>query len=149
MSTWRVIHFTEGATDPLLAFRTRGARFVPLADGFGDAHIACLHLKAGGRIPKLPLNQASALLIVHGELQFTAAKCTLELSPGVGLVIESGGHCALASRDGAILILVQAPHLEAHECGISTPARIWGARWPGEGVAGSTAGQKDREYNPK
>jgi hypothetical protein len=29
----RVIHFTQGATDPLEGFDAKGVRFVPLADG--------------------------------------------------------------------------------------------------------------------
>jgi hypothetical protein len=144
LSTWRIIHFTEGATDPFLNFRTRGARFVPLADGFGDAHVSCLHLKAGGRIPKLPLSQASAFLLVHGHLALASPKGRLELSPGVGLVVDSGGHCSLESPEGAIVILVQAPHLEATECGISTPSRIRSARWPGEALPGRPAGQEER-----
>jgi len=31
----RVVHFTEGATDPLHGFRAHGVGFVPLADGAG------------------------------------------------------------------------------------------------------------------
>jgi len=32
----QVIHFTDGATDPLQAFRSERARLVPLADGAGE-----------------------------------------------------------------------------------------------------------------
>jgi hypothetical protein len=32
----RVIYFTRGATDPLSAAGTRGAHFLPLADGEGN-----------------------------------------------------------------------------------------------------------------
>jgi hypothetical protein len=135
----RVIHFTAGATDSLLASNARGAQFVPLADGVGDAHIGCLRLAAGGRVPSLPMSQACVLLIVQGELVFEwGTTMRLELSAGVGVVLNAGEQCALVSRDGAILILVQSNDLEAHDCGISTPQRIMGQRWPGEAIPGGT-----------
>lgn len=136
----RVIHFTAGATDSLLASNSRGAQFVPLADGVGDAHIACLHLAAAGRIPSLPMSQACVLLIVQGELVFEwETTMRLELAAGVGVVVNAGEECALASRDGAIVIFVQANDLEAHDCGVSTPQRIMGQRWPGEAMPGGSA----------
>jgi hypothetical protein len=140
----RVIHFTSGATDPLREFRSRGARFVPLADGFGDTHVSCLQLVAGGRIPKLPLTQACALLIVRGDVVFTASMGSrLDLSAGTGLVMEAGGHCGLESRNGATLILVEVQLLEAHECGISTPQRIRGEGWPDEALPGGMRDPQD------
>jgi hypothetical protein len=135
----QVIHFTERATDPLLESRALGSRFVPLADGSGDTHVACLHLAAGGRIPKLPLTQARALLLVQGEVVLVSGTTMrMDLSAGVGVVLNAGDECALESRDGAILILVQGQHLEAHECAISTPRRIMGQRCPGEALPGAT-----------
>jgi hypothetical protein len=133
-----VIHFTEGATDPLKQFFARGARFVPLADGFGDYHISCLHLTAAGRIPKLPMTQDCTLLIVQGDLVFESSEpsCRLELSAGVGVVLEAGEQIGLESRKGGILILVQGHAMEAHECGVSTPQRIAAPRWPGKCFAG-------------
>jgi len=82
----RVIPFTEGAADPLLEWSAWGARFVPLADGSGDAHVACLHLAAGGRIAKLPMTQA----------------CALESRDGAVLIFVQGQHleaheCAIST----------------------------------------------------
>jgi hypothetical protein len=34
-----LIHFTDGATEALQAFRSQGARFVPLADDAGVTHL--------------------------------------------------------------------------------------------------------------
>jgi hypothetical protein len=55
-----VIHFTQGATDPLKGFDSAGARFVPLADGSGDTHVSCLHLERGGRITAPSITHAAA-----------------------------------------------------------------------------------------
>jgi hypothetical protein len=49
-----VIHFTEGATDPLAVFDATGATIVPLATGHGDRHLSCVHLTPGGNIPTPP-----------------------------------------------------------------------------------------------
>ena len=64
----RVIHFTHGATDPLTAFDSKGVRFVPLADGFGDSHVGCAHLDPGATIEAPSLTHAAALLVVHGSV---------------------------------------------------------------------------------
>jgi hypothetical protein len=84
------------------------------------------------------MTQDCTLLIVQGDLVFESSEpsCRLELSAGVGVVLEAGEQVGLVSRKGAILILVQGPALEAHECGVSTPQRIAGQRWPGESLAG-------------
>jgi len=57
-----VIHFTQGATDPLTSFGASGARFLPLADGSGDTYVSCLHLERGARItaPSIPTPQRSS-----------------------------------------------------------------------------------------
>jgi hypothetical protein len=36
-----VIHFSQGATDPLNAHAAKGVRFLPLADGTGGSHLSC------------------------------------------------------------------------------------------------------------
>jgi len=54
----QIIHFTSGATDLLEGFGARGARFLlPLADGYGDTHLSCLHLEEGARIAGPRLDQ--------------------------------------------------------------------------------------------
>ena len=130
----KIIHFTEGVTNELAEFNSRGARFVPLADGDGDTHVSCIHLAAGAEISAPPLTHDSALLIVHGSVTVVVADsgAHLELSSGVGMVVEINEGYALKSSFGAILIVVESGWLEATELGISTPARIAGQRWPGE-----------------
>jgi hypothetical protein len=131
----QVIHFTEGAADPLPEICAHGARFVHLADGSGDTHIGCLHLAAGGRIPELSINQACAVLVVHGDLLCISEMGRAKLAGGVGVVLERDEQCVLESRRGAIVILMQVKHLVAHEFGMSTPERIRGQHWPSEVLA--------------
>jgi len=134
----QVIHFTEGATDPLQISQARGARFVRRADGSGDTRIASVHLAPGGQIPELPITQSCVLRIVHGDVVLKSASYRrLDLSAGVGLVMSAGEECSPESLAGAILVLMQGPGLEAHEGGISTPTRIMGQRWPGEAGSGA------------
>lgn len=141
-----VIHFTEGATDPIKQFRARGARFVPLADGSGDYHVSCLHLATDGRVPKLAMSQDCTLLVVHGDVVVkpTKSACRLDLSAGVGVVLEAGEHVRLESSKGAVLIMVQGRNAEAHSCGISSPQRIAGQRWPSD----PAPGDQDRSAAP-
>jgi hypothetical protein len=81
----RVIHFTQGATDPLRQFRATGAHFVPLADGSGDTHVSCLHLEKGGRITAPSITHAAALLIVHGRITITShLDARIQFSGGTG-----------------------------------------------------------------
>jgi len=53
----RVIHFTEGATDPLEEIASRGARFVQLVAGCGESNVGCLQLGAGGRLARRSIPQ--------------------------------------------------------------------------------------------
>lgn len=130
----RVIHFTQGATDPLWN-PASGAHYVPLADGFGTTHVSCLHLEPGAKIPEAPSGAATALLLVHGYGVLWAHhphECRLEVCPGMGFVFESGSRYSLQSRTGMIYLLVESTSLEATAAGISTPDRIRGQHWPGE-----------------
>ena len=128
-----VIHFTVGATDPLLAFAARRVRLVPLAHG-ESVRVSCLHLSAGSALRQPPKTFDCTLLLVHGEMMFTlsAPSMRLKLSAGVGVALGAGETYMLESAEGAIVVVIESPHLQAHECGISSPERIWGARWPGE-----------------
>ena len=140
----RFIHFTEAATDPLMGFCAHGVRCVLLADGAGEAetYVSCLHFEPGGWISNAPAVRDSVLLLVHGEATFELISAHSEMpgvrhhiTPGVGLVTSADDRYRLDSDAGAIVFVVEAERLEATECGISTPERIWGARWPGESDA--------------
>jgi hypothetical protein len=130
----KIIHFTDGATDPLQAFRAQRAKFVPLADGAGDTHLSCLHLQPGATIEDPSTTHAAALLVVHGEFTFLGREptCRIHCLPGMGCLIGAGERYALESKDGAIILIVEAELLEASAQGISSPERIAGQRWPGE-----------------
>lgn len=136
-----VIHFTQGATDPLMRCRGQGARFVRLADGVGESHVSCMHLESGGGISDLRFPCGAALLIVHGRgiLIGLDISVRLDLLAGMGVVLAANEGISLSSETGAIVIVFESTELEAHECGLSTPGRMMGQCWPGEapsGVAG-------------
>jgi hypothetical protein len=136
----QVIRFTEGATDPLKRDRASGARVVPLADGFDDVHLSCLHLEAGGKLSEFSGTHDCALLLVHGNVTFTAADTglRLDLLPGVGVVVTADERYTLESPTGAIVMVLESVELSANERGLSTPSRIMGQRWPGEDLGNAT-----------
>jgi hypothetical protein len=73
-----VVHFTDGATDPLMAFRSQRARLVPLSDGAGEIHRSRLHLQPSASVEDPPTTHAAALLVVHGR--FTKSSETGEVA---------------------------------------------------------------------
>jgi hypothetical protein len=134
-----VVHFTHGATDPVQGLRSHGVRVVMLADGGGadETYVSCLHFEPGGWVTDPPAERASAILAVHGRVTLFQSKPyskRQDLSPGVGVVMAADAGYRMESEMGAILIVVEAEHLQATECGISTPERIMGQVWPGETV---------------
>jgi hypothetical protein len=131
-----VIHFTPGAADPLTHMGATGACFVPLMKGQGNSDVSCLHLDAHARISSPSLTHAAALLVVHGFLTITTQSPTIRIGidAGMGCVFDAGEPYSIESEIGAILIIVEADQLSAHERGISSPRRIAGARWPSDAV---------------
>jgi hypothetical protein len=129
-----VVFFVEGATDPIDAFGAVGVRHVPLATGPEDCdtRVSCFHLAAGARITEIPTCQDSVFLVVQGYLTADWCSGDIEMSAGMGVVLEAGRAVRVWSDDGAVLILVEAPRLVATQRGVSTPDRIMGQGWPGE-----------------
>ena len=129
-----VIHFTQGATDLMLFPGTRGAHFVPLADGEGDAHMGCVHLEPGATVESPSLTHATALLVVHGRIEVSADATgkIAWLSGGMGCVLKRDQAYSLQTETGAIVLVVEAHTLEANSRGISTPERINGQTWPSD-----------------
>ena len=86
-----VIHFTDGAADPLQAFRSERARFVPLTAGAGETHLSCLHLQPGASIEDSPSTHAAALLIAHGKFTFIGLEpsCRIHCLPGMGCLVRA------------------------------------------------------------
>jgi hypothetical protein len=137
-----IIHFTRGATDPLEGFGAKGARFLPLADGQGDTHVACAHLDPGAEIQAPSLTHAAALLVVHGRITIVSehgSTRNINIYAGVGAVAEPQEPYTFKSDLGAILLIVEAEQLLPHPRGISSPERIAGQAWPGD-RAGTGAG---------
>lgn len=130
----QVVHFTEGAADPMWGSCSRSTRFVPLVDGEGDTHVSCLHLIAGGSVFVPSVTHDCAVLIVQGHVIVTSTTVhgRIDLYAGVGFVVRAPESYSLETQEGAIAILIETQRLEATECGISTPARVMGQRWPGE-----------------
>jgi hypothetical protein len=131
----QIIHFTQAAADLLTAFDATGALFLPLMEGQGNSHVSCLHLDSNARIPSPSVTHAAALLVVHGRITVTTRSPTIriEIHAGMGSVVDAGEMYSIESATGAIVIIIEADSLIAHERGISTP-RIAGARWPGDSV---------------
>ena len=60
---------------------------------------------------------------------------SVELRAGVGVVIEEGEGYALESREGAVVIAVNAEGLNVSKEAVSTPECIGRQVWPGEKAA--------------
>jgi hypothetical protein len=132
----QVIHFTAGATDPLTEPHVQGARFVQLARGSGAAQLGCLHLAAGGSLPRRSMPHDSALMTVHGTISVIADDgLRLDICSGVGVTLNAGEYFSLESESGGVMVLFQCQRLEALESGISSPERIRGQDWPGDATS--------------
>jgi len=103
----RVIHFTQGATDPLQGLDAAGASFLPLADGKGNTHISCLHLESGAKISSPSLTHAAALLCVHGRITVPTHQSGINIHAGSGCVFEKNEPYFLTSDSGAVLLIVE------------------------------------------
>jgi hypothetical protein len=130
----KVIHFTAGATDRLDSSRGLQTRFVPLVRGGGATHVTCLHLLPGATVSRPPTEQDSAVLIVSGSttLSLSLPELRLDLSGGVGVVLDAGESYSLASEHGAVAIAINATGLRATAEALSTPERVMGQLWPGD-----------------
>lgn len=130
----KVIHFTEGAAEVFESSQVSLTKFVPLLQGPAETYITCLHLLPGANLVELPTSQDCALIVVSGFVTVLVFQphVSVELKAGVGVVIEEGEGYALESREGAIVIAVNAERLNVSKEAISTPERVTGQVWPGE-----------------
>jgi len=127
----RVIHFTVGAGDPLWGTGASGVDFVPMLTGDSAFQVGCLHLEKGAVADRLAPEHSCALLVVQGTATLLDPD-RIDLSGGMGIVVQRGENIRMESRGGAVLLIVESVGLEATEVAISTPDRISGQRWPGE-----------------
>jgi hypothetical protein len=129
----QVIHFTHGASDPLLSFQATATHWGPLVDGYGGNHVGCVHLEAGARIPKPSLTHAATLRVVHGRMTvMTEHEARIEILAGVGAVLERHEPYSITSDIGALVLVVESDTLRANIRGVSTPQRIAGQTWPSD-----------------
>lgn len=80
-----------------------------------------------------------ALLVVHGRITIVSERGNtryINISAGMGAVVEPQEPYTFKSDPGAILIVVEAEQLSANEHGISNPERIAGQTWPSDAVLG-------------
>jgi hypothetical protein len=134
MDVIHFIHFTHGATDPMLFPGVHGADFLPLADGEGDAHIGCVHLESGAMLESPSVTHAVTLLVVHGRIKVDATSGMAYPSGGMGCILKKDQAYSLQSKIGAIVLVVEVDTLTAHPRGISTPERISGQTWPSDAL---------------
>jgi hypothetical protein len=128
-----VLHFTPGALDPANARRRASAAHVALASGSGEFQASCLYLAPGGEIAVEPTSQARLLLVVNGKASASFPspnRLCLQVLAGIGLLLEPGEECQLASETGSVILSLEAEQLAADECGISRPERVMGHQWP-------------------
>ena len=131
-----VIHFTRGATDPVTAPNTHGTWLVPLADSVGATHVGCVHLDPGAHLTAPDHKQGSVFLVVHGRLDIwaNAPQIRLRIHAGMGVVLDANEAYSFESPQGAIVLLLESKAFLADACGISTPQRIEGQRWPSDAL---------------
>jgi len=127
----RIIHFTPGSLDPENVRRRDTVASMPLANGRGQLELSCLYLSPGGQIAVASARHAQLLSIVNGKVGATFPNgMRLNPSAGMGLLLEEGEGCRLASATGAVVLVLEADQLSADPCGISTPERVMGQQWP-------------------
>ena len=126
-----ILHFTPGSLDPDNVRRHGTVAHMPLAGGQGELELSCLYLSPGGQIAVAPARHAQLFLIVNGRTEATVPN-GMRLNPmaGMGLLLEAGEGCQLASTTGAVVLTIEADQLTADPCGISHPERVMDQQWP-------------------
>jgi hypothetical protein len=125
-----ILHFTPGSLDAGNVRRHGTVAHLPLASD-GDFALSCLYLSPGGQIAVAPAHHGWLLLVVNGRAEATFPNgLRLNPSSGVGLLLQEGERCQLASATGAVILTIEADHLTADPCGISNPDRVMGQQWP-------------------
>jgi hypothetical protein len=127
----RVLHFTPGSLNPNISQERNSVAYLPLASASGRGEISCLYMAPGGSIAAARESYDRLILVVNGRVTLTHEYgCTINVSAGMGIVLEGTESCLLECETGAVLITVEAEDLAADACGLSTPDRVMGQRWP-------------------
>ena len=102
-----------------------------LASGSGELEVSCLYLAPEGQIAVEASVRPHLLLLVNGRVTATFPNyLSLATSAGMGILLQPGERCQLASTTGAVIVTVEAGHLAADPCGISNPERVMHQQWP-------------------
>jgi hypothetical protein len=126
-----VLHFTPGSLDPENPRRHGTVAHMALASGNGEFQASCLYLAPRGQIAVEPTSQGRLLLVVNGKTRATFSnRVSIQALAGMGLLLEPGEQCQLASETGSVILSLEAPCLEADPCGISHPERVVGRQSP-------------------
>jgi hypothetical protein len=126
-----ILHFTPGSLDPENARRRGTVAHMALASGSGEFEASCLYLAPEGRIAVEPRAHPHLLLVVNGRMTATFPNdMTLSILTGMGMLLQSGERCQLASTTGAVIVTVEAGRLAADPCGTSHPERVMHQQWP-------------------
>ena len=74
--------------------------------------MSCLYISPRGHIAVAPANHAQLLLIVNGRAEATSPN-GMHLNPlaGMGLLLQEGEGCQLASATGAVILTIEASRL--------------------------------------
>jgi hypothetical protein len=127
----RVLHFTPGSMNPNIAQERNPVAYLPLASASGKSEISCLYMAPGGSIAAARESYDRLILVVNGRVTVTHEYgCIINASAGMGIVLEGTESCLLKCETGAVLITVETEDLVADACGLSTPDRVMGRRWP-------------------
>src|ERR1700686_5074317 len=103
-----ILHFTPGSLDPDNVRRHGIVAHVPMASGQGELELSCLYLSPGGQIAVAPAQHAQLLLIVNGRTEATFPNgMRLNPSAGMGLLLQEGEGCQLASATGAVILTIE------------------------------------------
>lgn len=126
-----IIHFTPGALDSENVQRHGFVAHMPLAAGAGELELSCLYLAPGGGVAVPRARGAQLLLFVNGKAAAHFDNgMLLELSAGMGLLLQEGEQCRLSCATGAVVLVLAADRIGADACGISAPERVMGQLWP-------------------
>jgi quercetin dioxygenase-like cupin family protein len=99
MQRWdlRSIDAPRGTLDPYVVYQDEGARAVLIA------------LEPGQELREHQVKENAWVAVVDGTVQASAGGDTVELGPGGLLRFDPGERHALASRDGARILLLLTP----------------------------------------
>lgn len=66
-----------------------------------------IHLRAGQEVPEHSAKAIETVILLDGEIDFTASDKTVRMDPGGFVVLEVGGHHALSAvQESQVLVIL-------------------------------------------